>query len=487
MNLSKSIKKNEQRIKILYSLLLFFLVIIIRKNSFENFLINYDEAEWLYCIKRLGVNFNPFSGFDSHTSGPFAIYLLSPISIIKNFNIVDLRIYGTLILFIPIILIYKKTLIEFIIISSVYTSFLLLFDKDFIAYNTEWLIITFLFFIIDFYDRIKNENKFQNYLIFSFLIFIIVLIKFQTILFSGFFFFLIILKLIKNKRYKEIKSLIFSSLIVALLLVLFFISTSSFNMLIENYLIRNLQHTKLINTKPIRDVLYVFRESIFEIFKYHIFIGIILFSFAFKKIGLKELTKQLNFEILFLIITLITIFIPRTNWHHYFQMLFVVTTFIITKLVLIIKENQNIKWIISFNILLFSLIIYENIKYNKVNTYKISSPNVNTITQLIPFNSKIIVLGWFEALPIYYKLLHKYKYINHTGHTFYLSLFKKKSELFKSEFTPIKNLLTNKNKLFIIDPENTIGNLNNSELNKIINQKFIIISKYKTGLIYKKK
>ena len=63
-----------------------FIIFVCRIISFRENSLDPDELEYLYAIRRCLVDPRPFVGFDSHTTGPFAIYLLAMIKMLTGFS-----------------------------------------------------------------------------------------------------------------------------------------------------------------------------------------------------------------------------------------------------------------------------------------------------------------------------------------------------------------------------------------------------------------
>ena len=66
--------------------LLAFILFFTRIISFREFSLDPDELEYLHSIRRCMDNPLPFYGFDNHTTGPFAIYLLVLIKLLIGFS-----------------------------------------------------------------------------------------------------------------------------------------------------------------------------------------------------------------------------------------------------------------------------------------------------------------------------------------------------------------------------------------------------------------
>ena len=85
------------------------LLLITRLISFRENSLEPDELEWLYDIRRCLVDPRPFVGFDSHTSGPFAIYILTLLKLVTSFSkLYQLRIISFIFFILPSLFLINK-------------------------------------------------------------------------------------------------------------------------------------------------------------------------------------------------------------------------------------------------------------------------------------------------------------------------------------------------------------------------------------------
>lgn len=488
----KKIYSSDSFFKILFTLFLFSLIFSVRKISHQNFILNYDEAEWIYCLKKMISNPLPYKGFDSNTTGPIAIYILYPFSLISNsLSIISLRIYGLFFLIIPFLIFLRKKRFSFLVYSLTYTSFLLIIQLDFLAYNTEWILIPFLFIIHELYLKTIYSRYKSNLIILSALIIILPFIKFQSILFSSFYTLILCYKLYQQKRTKEVYFfLLILFLILSSILLLEHI-TIGYSNFKYYFFDRNMHHNNLMrNEKSLRDIFYIYRYQLKNIYSIYFLVILILVFYViyFKKYSIKNLL--LRYENLFLIVALLTILIPKTNYTHYFQLLFIPLTIIISKLIISSIKNFNYKnYILVF---LYTIIFFFNSnnsffnnKIEKLNFMEI--PNCDNLKSNLKTNSNIFIFGWFETLPIYYTLRNDFKFINPSGHTFYLKNFKNNSDHFyynKELNTTIKTL--NSKLDYVLDPEDEISIINDKKINFVLLKKYKIIGQFRKGKIYKR-
>ena len=477
-------------IKIGILFLNFFFILIVRKISYKNILLNYDEVEWIYCLQKMLQNPIPFKGFDSHTTGPLAIYLLSPFYIIsKTLALSTLRIYGLIFLFSPFLLFFKKTLSEFIIWSTTYLCFLTLNNEDFLAYNTEWILIPLLFYIYDLiYSIINRPSRIK---LFSIILLILVLpfIKFQAILYSLTFYTFLIFKLFARNRKKEIFISIIFSIFISFLFIFSISITTGFLDFKYYYLDRNIFYSKFMKwDKSTRDIFYIFRQQLTTLFYPFLFILFFIYALIFKIEGLKSI-KKMNLEIFLLFISLLSIYLPKTNFTHYYQLLFFSFTILISNILIRIyvsTENKRNFSKIFITIGIFILIMNLNNKKNIqiINTDTYSKNILSNINN----KEKVFIFGWFKAEPLYYDLRKKITIVNPSANTYFLKVFNgiEKGYFYNKELNIVLKTL-NSNLDYIIDPEDEIAILKENKINLIISDNFTKISTFQNGWIYKNK
>lgn len=483
----RNINISDKTLKIGLNSVLIILIIITRSVSFNDAILNIDETEWIYCLKKMISNPIPTNGFDANTSGPIAIYLLYPLYLTsEKLYLADLRVYGLIFLLIPFFLFIKKKLFESITYSSIYFTFLIMLNKDFLAYNTEWVIIPFLFIL----EHVSSTHKsIYTKSIYILIILVLPLIKFQAILFSVFFYTDLFLKDLKNNKNKELlkTSFITAILIAITFSVLFYkVNIMEFK---HYYIDRNMFYSKFMKWgKSNRDIFYIFRQQLSNLFLLQIIATIITTILLIKKFGIKIITT-FSREYMLIIITLITIYIPKMNFTHYYQFLFFSLTILLAKKIITLvdssKKNQT-KIAVIFLIVLAGLIVNNAINpftnINKDTSYSDSKQLEKTIQ-----NSTVFILGCMEAEPLYYRLRNKINFKHTSAHTYFLKTFSEinKGKYYKKELNRVITTL-NSDIDFIVDPEGIIGNLNENKINNIITNKYQKKDTFKKGFIYKK-
>jgi hypothetical protein len=485
--------------QIIITISLILLVFIVRFISFQDFILNIDETEWLYCLMRFKQNPIPFIGYEPHTSGPLSTFILSPLLNFKSFpSVVDLRIYGIIftVLF-TFILFFKFTknikLYSFLVVFS---CCLLIGNKDFLAYNTEWICLPFIFLGYFLFEKLKEEKNTKILFVFSFVLIILPFIKFQTFLFVLFFYSCFIFILLKNKDYSIFgKFLIINTFILSFFVLLFhfFVGIDNFYYL---YLQRNFLYASTFSNKPVIVITIEFVYLFIQLYLPFLIILLSIVILLLTKINFKSIFELIKFELLFFLVSIVTIIIPKNNFEHYYQFLFVSFTILFVKLFALLNNKKEVK-IFLFLIIAISLAPFVNRAndnfYNKIirgnslnylSFHKSKEINVNVVKNLIKPNSKVIVLGWHYALPIYYRLRHKVLFVSPSGHTTFLLAFKNNKNVFDRELKDLIPLLKGKVD-YVIDAESILSQINDKRLNLIISNYYEAIKMKNNVIIYK--
>jgi hypothetical protein len=478
-------------------------VLIFRIDTFKDIIINIDEIQWLQQAELALKNPIPFVGFDSSTSGPFAIYIIAPLlKIVNSTSVVELRLYGLILVFVLTnYVLYNKSDIKISIISVIlFSSFFLIINRDFFSYNTEWPSIPLILFLTLFYIDKKKFKSF-NVLAISFIIFSLPLIKFQFIIFSAFFFLVYLIEL-RSSVYLALYllSYLFYNTITIFIIYL----TTGLENFYYYFFEKNFFYANNYNDlKGWGETGNLFIYSTFFqklINNFYVYIALFLFYFLFICFNKKIIytLKKSFFLISLFLITSATIFLPRTNFDHYYQLLFVPVFSIIY--VAIIKNSLLRKITIIVIVFLFVPIIssVNNIIYNYLNNISTNTIIKNgeywpedqkvlkTIHVLIKKEENVLFIGAPHDLICYYRFKNNKNqflspfYFAHieyfakkskTDNQIRIKLYRKERELF------IKNLKTKPK--FIFDFGDRITSLNDYKINKYLKKSYS-----KNNLIY---
>ena len=485
MFLLKMFKSNH----VLLFFILFSIILFCRIDSFQDFLLNIDEAEWLFCVKRCVSNSIPFLGFDSHTTGPLSIYLLTPLYFLNpELSVVGLRLYGLLFIvlfsFLVFNLLAKK---QKIVYALVFTTFLLIQDKDFYAFNTEWILIPLIFLLV-FLSQMQLDSTNKRLLfILSLLNVILPLIKFQSILIVFFITLFVVIQFYKKKDFLSLKwYLLFNILMLIFSLIVIEFSTGLKDFYYY-YIQRNVAYASSFATKPIKIIVIEYFYLLIKHFSYHLFfICFLFFSLLFsKKYYFIHLIKTLRFELLFTIVCLLTVFFPMNNFLHYYQFLFVPFTFLIVKLLLLGDSNilKNLLFLFAFFLIPLGIHSTEKlydkfVKGSSVNILyyeRVDTGGIHSILKSIPKQSSVFVFGWHKALPLYYYLRNSSFFTNPSGHTTFLLELNENKLIYQNEKKNVLFVLSHSN--VVVDAENVLDQLRDKEINDALKESFLLIKK----------
>lgn len=494
----------RQKIVKLFPFFFIIIIFLFRLDSFKNIILNIDEIEWIYALNRCYINPIPFIGFDAHTSGPIAIYLLLPLKLfVSSVELKHLRIYSFFVFIIPSLFFvyysFKGRLAFFSL--AIFSSFFLIFNKDFFAYNTEYPIILFVTIIVNLLLK-KKQSTFKLFITLL-LIIILPLIKFQAILLSFLFFSILLTNIILYDRYYLKIMILISSFFVLNFIVLIQIFVG-IELFYYSYVIRNIQYASSFSAKN----LFVsiseninLQLSLFYPF-YILLIGLLIFLIkkyfifflsSFKSLLILKKTDFLLIGGLF-VFSFISVLIPKNNFTHYFILMFPSLNFLLVYLLSKLTFDKMAVFILLLLVNVDYLQFNTDKVYNKLITgnskgrldyekYQLSSKVEKEIDTLIDNKIKpgdaVIILGWFNTLPTYYKYKDKFIYPYRSGHTVFLynSSFFQDKKVFQFEFANFKNDISNQKKVYLLDLEGNIKKINSNQFKKYIKNKFDIIRK----------
>ena len=504
----------KQKIITISPFLFLFLIFLFRYDSFQNIILNIDEVEWIYTLNRCYLNPIPFVGFDAHTSGPFAIYLLLPLKLfVSSVELNHLRIYNFFVFIIPSLFFvfysFKGRLAIFSL--SIFSSFFLIFNKDFFAYNSEYPIILFVTIIV--YLLLGKSYNLSKLTFILLLVVILPFIKFQAILLSFFFFFMLINNINFYNR-KLLKKMLFITFIIVLIIMVLIQVFIGVDLFYYSYIVRNVEYANSFSSK---NWLVSISENIYlhlTLFYPFYILLIAMLSFLIKKYFTFILNLFMKLQILkktdFLLIgglfvfSFISVLIPKNNFTHYFILMFPSLNFLLVYLL----SKLSFDKIAVFIILLLINVNYLQINADKVYSKLITgnskgrlyyekyqlSPKVEKEIDTLIYNKikpgdAVIILGWFNALPTYYKYKDKFIYPYRSGHSVFLynSSFFQDKKVFQLEFANFKKDISNQKKVYLLDLEGNIKKINSNQFKKYIKNKFDIVRKTNNFLLFESK
>ena len=552
----------------------------IRYNTFIDYFFNIDELVYLYLYQRAQVAPLPFEGFDTQTSGPISIFILQLFQ--KLGLTINLINYRVILLLISSLFLLNYSFKSFNNKFSIYTigctlgSLLFIYNLDFIAINTEYIIIAIVAPML--YILFKDSPNKLTTFIYSLLLYILFLTKFQAVLLVGILTILWVLKFSLLKDRTRIKVFfIYSSLLLSLLVCSFY-SLGILDDFYHNYILRNLEYPKLKQTPNLINtlsdnaiiwikyfslyILLILLNSLYNqfklnqqenqssikniipfiktpeillrlifililitlIFQYKIGVNldkyipinilkilsglsllcIILSSICFlKPLKIKELIDRnnlvKNFKIIVLFAISVTIYLSiiaaRYNFTHYFVLCFIPILFWLG-----FTMEKATKKQFFFTIIFISLLVgfqkFENKQFEKNFQENITKQKIlntkfeNCLSNLHIKNKKesILILGFFEAVPMYYKASKHFNFSYRTANTQFITLFYQKglnNQFFRKEDERLVEDIKIGRPHFIIDTESILSKISRSRTALIIKSKYKIYKKCDKYIIYK--
>ena len=383
------------------------------------------------------------------------------------------------------------------LLMLLFTTFLIIQDKDFFAFNTEWMLIPFLFLLVCL-SQMRFDTSFKLKLFFLALLNVLLpLIKFQSVLIVFFIAFFIVIQLFHKKNFQALKWYVFFNFSIFLVSLLLIQSTTGLHEFYYSYIERNIAYASSFATKPIKVVVIEYFYLLFKHFSYHLFFICFLFFnlLLTKKKIFYFLILKLRFEFLFTLVCLLTVFLPKNNFTHYYQFLFVPLTFLIVKLLFLVGSNifKNLFFLFSFFLIPFGIhstdkLFDKFIKGSSVNTLyyeRVNTDGIKKILKSIPKKTPVFVFGWHKALPIYYYLRNSNLFTNPSGHSTFLLNLKENKTIYFNEKKNVLKVLRHSN--VVVDAENVLGQLQDKEINTILKQLFNVIKESDSNKVFIRK
>lgn len=503
--------------------LLCLLLFVTRIISFRELSLDPDELEWLYDIRKCLIDPRPFLGFDAHTSGPFAIYLLSFFKLLTGFtNVYQLRLVSFFFFIIPSLLFLNKSLnsssrfigsLAFVVFLSCknFPNFGEFYDGIF-CYNTEYQILVFSAILI-WISRTKNTIGF--FFVYAFILFLLPFIKFQSIPLTLFFGGFLLLKLWVDEKWK----LSFLILGFYLLLNLIWIGYLYFSNLLPDfqyaYISHNLNYmgNLKIEQKAINPLNYIHRINEYYSF---IYIFLILGAYYFlklpvsiKKDDFKSLIKHpLTESILLFLVSSITIIISKSDYGHYYIYLFLPLSLFIADLFDLLKTKNTtiialfiIILVVNFN---FDFLgksigfVWSKATQQSIAPYNFGKPFKNLANEkLVDWlkthkdisNNSIVILGWTQAQALYYVLRNDFSSNIRTSHSFCIrdSFEKKNWTDFQKQESIFLADIQKENTLYIVDTWNLIEQFKGQKISNYISTHYDYQISFDENKVYRRK
>ena len=312
---------------------------------------------------------------------------------------------------------------------------------------TESIALPFI--LIALYEGLKfiiNSNSFKKKetILTSISFSIVLLLRQNLLLFWVLFYVYLFIKLIKEKKIKQLLKIVICSIlgvsIFLISLIIYFIKNNAFNDFINGYLIFNL---KYLSNKEV-NIIYVINYFISKTNFIIVIIGAIYLALINIKSKIEEKDiKMLRFSFLYYIIAFYLVIMPQRCYNHY--AISIIPTLIIP-LAIVIKYIKS-KKINNIILLILSCVFIINNLYvqaNKIYFYNIMSNLQETLKykiNLIKKEDNVLVIG--NNTQIYLMINRQYN-----GKYFYQMPIGNNSEEIADE---ILNDIKENSPIFIID------------------------------------
>lgn len=414
-------------------------IAIIKNDTFYN----PDEFEWLYCVQKSNINWHISTGFNSHTSGPVAIWILQCFfKLLGDLSIENLhriKIIFESISLLSFLIIYRNSNIKKAFAIALFFLLTTTDLLDFKAYNTECMLLAILPFSI----LLRNTKTSLGILCESAIIFILPFVKLQFAPIAAVLFILQLHKLWQLSNSKRLIAL--SSYLILMILPFFIFSKVELTDFFFNYVSISSWYIKHYSHDSFFYAVCHFGYTL-VVHLYYLFILLLVGFYALTKnakLFLLEKNYSHFINFLMLIAAFFCVMIPRNNFPHYYVILLMPSIFFITD-ILYEKMRRLIFQFLIPAILIFTLInahyssdaaCWTKTKTLNVDASQFNSltnrkvPNTNLLDAIILHSfvnkqkkTRLLVTGWFDAQPIYYRYRNLTTPIYRSNHTFYLSL-----------------------------------------------------------------
>lgn len=503
---------------IVFGLAVFFLFAV-RLISFNNNVLNHDEIEWLYGIHRMLIDPTPFIGFEAHTSGPLSIYILSVLNFFfKEPQAIHLRFFSFFLLIVPSLALLfwgKKNYVNYAglgfmtaLLSINFLPFKYL-TEDFFCYNTEFQI---LFFTALLFTILQSNLTITRVFIYSLLLVLFIFIKIQVVFLLIYFGFAMLLKLIYYQKSQLLKVYIFSALLL-LTLILSYLWISG--VLYEGYYIyieKNILYQATLSGAQI-DWLLVLKAIIRVFYQQFLSLSLSLgFCFAFLLFGLyRKNIKVPSFSLRLLnhplilsgglfLVSLFTVLLSKNNFgHYYINAFFPMAIFFSELYKWLTSKAFSGKAKLAYKIVLFScfigaangLYLMKSYRYLMANHmerskmklgfpkgYKLDSRMKDWLADHHSQGDQtILYLGWLGSEMLYYEFGHTFEPVYRSANFFwYLSTYESGNQhFFQHEEANLMEDLKKKPPFYIVDCENLLGKVHNTEFTRFIQAHYLLV------------
>jgi hypothetical protein len=493
-------------------------IIAFRENSLEP-----DEFEYLYAARKCLETPLPFSGFQTHTTGPFAIYILAFLKLITSFSkIYQLRLLSFFVFILPsFFIVYSLTkkqagyigvVVFSVIVSCKNFPFFGPFYDGIFSYNTEHplLVVTAILSYI-----MLNKKTLTGVIIFSLLLFCLPLIKFQAIPLTLFFAFYFWILLLTNKQYHLLKISLLTFFSTLILWVAFLVFNGIYDEFYLVYVAENLNYisNNAFGQESVNPLNFLHRINTYYKFVILIILWGLFFSYQYvRKIGISFsslVNHPIGFSGSFFIVSAITIILGKNDYGHYYVFLFLPTSLVASHIYMGLLELNYINKAFKplFIILLLSFFNFdylfksinlatnivlhkptEHLRFGKPLQIVVDTKIVSWLKEHKEPNAALFSIGWDQSQVLYYLLQDDYKIMCRQTHFFFYKYGFEMNDktMFDGEEKMLMEDLNKFPPLFIVDTWNIIKPSRKTLLQKYVDKNYTLVLNDPNYKIFKK-
>lgn len=513
----KALSHDKQRIWTIFGIISIILfvgrIISFRENSLDP-----DELEYMYAIRRCMENPSPFVGFDAHTSGPFAIYVLAFFKLMTGFSkLYQLRLISFFFFILPSLFLVAKSaqkgtaimsMVAFgILVQCFNVPFFGQYYDGIFCYNTEYQLMIFtavLFWMLRF-----GKGSFVI-VAFAFILFVLPFIKFQALPLTAFFGIFLFGKLVFQKEYQHALLLVSSYVVFNLIWFGFLWLIGNMDDFYFAYIEKNFEYisSDAFGQEKINPLNFLNRFN-----PYYGFLWIFIFLFGYKLVVEKTTVFQrLSVSLFlhpafqsfsFLMVAVLSIILGKNDYGHYYILLFVPAAIFVGDVFKFFPSFSPVFYIVllmHFNYTVFShscKLVMDKIQHKSIDQYTFGKPfsllvNEEMKSYLLAHKvpkATLLSLGWTQSHALYYELQNDFDLTYRSSQcSYYERAFKEKNTyMFQKEEQVLFEDLHKKMPYFIVDTWDLVTQFKGTKLPAFVDKYYELKLKRKDFAIYQLK
>lgn len=497
-------------------------ILSLRIITFREFILDIDELEWLYVMRKCIQDPRPFIGFTAGTSGPFSVYLLTIIHGLTGFQTISsIRIINYFFFIIPtLVLSYASAKKGSKTIAAItFTAFIthsMLSDDlsdSLYAYNTEYQVVLVVAILMYLLRRGMNNFIIPLY---AFLVFALAWIKIQALPLAAITGILCVIQCIHTKQYRLLLQLVIWYFVWNGIWLGYLYGFGMWDEFVYAYIQSNLNYINadLLGPSTINPLdFFTYVKSNYESVFIYILLG--CYGIYLQRKMKNVMNSHIMQSFLLVCVASTCIIIAKNNFHHYYILLFYPISLLVGDIFMSFAETagnkENNRAILApiFICLALTIINFKHIDTSVrfvANRLHIgNNPSVTygqkmesrvpeeTEKYLIglknPSNTPIICLGWFDSSILYYKLRNHYTAYARNSSTFYFkkSFENKNWKFFRQTEQRLKEDILWHPPTYIVDTWGIVNQVKGTWLNTYVHQTYTLTKSFGKVDIYERK